>query len=48
MNTFRDFEHGAWEDAEVRLWHFSDIEAASSVSASEPFSDINAKQVHVR
>ena len=27
MNTFRDFEHGAWEDAEVRLWHKADIDA---------------------
>ena len=21
---FRDFEHGAWEDAEVHLWHKAD------------------------
>ena len=26
MNTFRDFEHGAWEDAEVRLWHLADAQ----------------------
>ena len=25
MNTFRDFEHGAWEDAEVCLWHKADM-----------------------
>ena len=28
MNTFRDFEHGAWEDAEVRLWHLADMQTA--------------------
>ena len=22
---FRDFEHGAWEDAEVHLWHKADV-----------------------
>ena len=25
MNTLRDFEHGAWEDAEVRFWHIADV-----------------------
>jgi hypothetical protein len=28
VNTFRDFEHGAWEDAEVCLWHEADLRRA--------------------
>ena len=48
MNTFCDFEHGAWEDAEVRSWHKRTSMLTLSMSAFRGKADIPTSLANVR